>query len=585
MIFTRDANFLPATANPKNRSIEVIWSTGAGVMRSNDWSKEPYLEILDLSGANLDRFNNGAPVLNSHQSRTLSDQLGVVEKAWIENDVGKATIRFSSRADVEPIFDDISSGIIRNVSIGYKVNREERKEREGKPDIVLVREFELFELSFVPIPADSRAQTRNHTGDRMIHDDGHLVKEERSRICQIRSLCKKFGVDETIESELINNGQNLADARERILDAITSKNISHLRIEPGDLDEMKTKREAITKALEHRLDPSVVLSESAKRYHSHTLIDVARELIYDSRNLSRSEIAERAFHSTSDFPQILGNLANTTLVKSYESLVNSQNFRPLTRTRTVRDFKPITRVRLGETPDFVPIPEGAEITYGTIGEAHEQIKISSYGRGFAITRQAIINDSLDALSDIKKWSYAAARLESKLFWDEFTTGILSDKLPIFDVKHKNIAKNGSKLSIESLSEARIAMARHQGIDKRDGDYLDITPKFLVVPIELVTQAQQLMSHSMVPNTQDKINVFAGAYTIITDPRLKDPNAWYLVASPDHIDIAEMLYLEGQIGPKIESKVDFETSALRIKATMDVGCKVLDYRGVFMNKGV
>ncbi len=162
MITTRQANFVPSTANLEARSIEVIWSTGAGVLRSGGWNKEPYLEILDLGGANLERFNNGAPVLNSHQSRTLSDQLGVVERAWVEDNVGKAQIRFSSRPDVEPIFNDVATGILRNVSIGYKINKEEREERDNEPDILRVKEFELYELSFVPIPADSKAQTRNH---------------------------------------------------------------------------------------------------------------------------------------------------------------------------------------------------------------------------------------------------------------------------------------------------------------------------------------------------------------------------------------------------------------------------------------
>jgi HK97 family phage prohead protease len=585
MIVTRQASFLPATANIEARSIEVVWSTGAGVVRSGGWNKEPYIEVLDLEGANLERFNNGAPVLNSHQSRTLSDQLGVVEKAWVEDNVGKAKIRFSSRQDVEPIFNDVATGIIRNVSIGYKINKEEREERENEPDILRVKEFELFELSFVPIPADSKAQTRHYEEKSTMLDKEKIAKEERCRVDEIRSLCKKFEVEEAIETELVDSGMNISNARERILDSLTTKNVTSPRIESGSLDETVTKRDAIANALEHRIDPSVPLTEQARQYHSHTLVDVARELINDSRNLSRSQIAERAFHSTSDFPKILGNLVNTTLMKSYDALVNTQNFRPLTRTATVRDFKPITRVRLGETPNFLPLPEGAEITYGSTGEAQEQFKIGSYGRGFSITRQAIINDSLDAFSDIKKWSYAAARLESKLFWDEFTSGVLVDKLPIFDPKHKNVAKTGAKLSVESLSEARIAMARHQGLDAREGDFLDITPKFLIVPIELATQAQQLMSHAYVPNMQDKINVFAGAYTIITDARLKDPNAWYLAASPDYIDIAEMIYLEGHVGPRVESKIDFETSALRIKATMDVGCKILDYRGLYMNKGV
>ncbi len=92
---TRNANFVPETANVDSRSIEVIWSTGAPVLRSGGWGEKSYYEELDLTGADLSRFNRGAPVLNSHQSRNLSDQLGVVEKAWVEEGVGKAKIRFS----------------------------------------------------------------------------------------------------------------------------------------------------------------------------------------------------------------------------------------------------------------------------------------------------------------------------------------------------------------------------------------------------------------------------------------------------------------------------------------------------------
>lgn len=580
MLETRQANFIPSSANSTERTIEVIWSTGTGVLRTNTFRKEPFIEILDLEGANLDRFNNGAPVLNSHQSRTLQDQLGVVEKAWVENGVGKATLRFSSRPDVEPIFNDIASGIIRNVSIGYKINKKDWETRDKELDVLRVREFELFELSFVPIPADIKAQTRNHEENTMQDQ----VKIEKQRILDIKTLCRKFDMRKDFEDSLIESDATIESAREKVLEHLETKNVSNSRIEAGDFNETDTKREAITKALEHRIDSSQPLEGAARSYHSYSLIDLAREFVPNSRTMNRSEIAERAFHSSSDFPNILGNLANTTLMRSYESLSAKQNFRPLTKTKTVRDFKPVTRVRLGETPNFEVLPEGAEVTYGTVGEGQEQIKLSSYGKGFSITRQALINDSLDAFSDLKKWAYAASRLESRLFWDEFTSGILSDKLPIFDAKHKNIAKTPSKISIEALSEARIAMSKHQGIDSRDGDFLDITPKFLIVPMELVTLAQQFMSASLVANDQGKINVFAGAYTIIADPRLKDPNAWYLAASPETIDIAEMLYLEGNMGPRIESKVDFDTSSLKIKATMDVACKILDYRGLYMNKG-
>ncbi len=578
---TRNANFVPETANVDSRSIEVIWSTGAPVLRSGGWGEKSYYEELDLTGADLSRFNRGAPVLNSHQSRNLSDQLGVVEKAWVEEGVGKAKIRFSSRNDVAPIFKDICDGILRNVSIGYKINKQSLEKKEGdEPDVLRVQEFSLYELSFVPIPADGSAQTRAEETTnkekeplKLERSEKEILSKERARAVEIRDLCKKFDVE---GDHYIEAGTAIEEVRLGILQELANKPTSKIKIERGDLDESVTKREAITNALEHRIDSQIELKEYAKKYFQHSLTDMAREFV-DNKTLSRTELATRAFHSTSDFPKILGNLANTTLQRSYETLVDKQNFRPLTKNRTVRDFKPVSRVRLGETPSFKPLIEGAEITYATLGESQEQVKISSYGRGISITREAIINDSLDAFTSLRSWGAAAARLESKLFWDEFVNGKLSDGKTIYHKDHNNLIVD-APLSVDSLAKARIAMAKHQGLDKREGDYLDITPKYLVVPIELLTQAQQLMSQGFTPNDQGKINVFAGAYTILTDPRLGS-NAWYLAASPDYIDIAEMIYLEGNKGPTTESQVDFNTSSLRIKATMDVGCKILDYRGL------
>ena len=78
---------------------------------------------LDGSAVRLDRLNSGAPFLNSHDAWSLDSVLGVVVdgSARIANGQGTATIRFSERADVEPIFRDIAGGIILGAGpkIGY----------------------------------------------------------------------------------------------------------------------------------------------------------------------------------------------------------------------------------------------------------------------------------------------------------------------------------------------------------------------------------------------------------------------------------------------------------------------------------
>lgn len=139
---------------------EVTWSTGAQVRRFDWWEGEEFMEELDLSGADLTRLNAGAPVLDSHQSYGLSHVIGVVERAWVDGDAAKAEIRLSDRPEVAGIRQDVASGILRNLSVGYAISEIEhiKSSERGMPDLVRVTRFEPLELSIVPVPADHGAQ-------------------------------------------------------------------------------------------------------------------------------------------------------------------------------------------------------------------------------------------------------------------------------------------------------------------------------------------------------------------------------------------------------------------------------------------
>src|SRR5262249_34695086 len=110
--------------NPDSRSVRVTWTTGAAVRRLTP-DGDPYFEELSCDPAcvRMGRMQSGAPLLNSHNRWDLSGVLGVVEKAEIGGGIGTATVRFSNRPDVEPIFRDVKDRIIRNVSVGYIVHR------------------------------------------------------------------------------------------------------------------------------------------------------------------------------------------------------------------------------------------------------------------------------------------------------------------------------------------------------------------------------------------------------------------------------------------------------------------------------
>lgn len=156
----------PKTIDEEQRTVEVTWTTGARVRRHGFFTDDFDEELsLDEGAVDLGRLNSGAPVLNSHNAFDLTSVVGVVERAWIQGPKGRregrAVLRFSDRADVEPIWRDMRAGILRNISVGYEVSKWERVERKGDVALMRASSWTPLELSLVPIPADPRAQVRS----------------------------------------------------------------------------------------------------------------------------------------------------------------------------------------------------------------------------------------------------------------------------------------------------------------------------------------------------------------------------------------------------------------------------------------
>lgn len=158
------AFFEPKSFNKEKRTVDVVWTTGSRVKRFDWWTGDSFYEELSLDPkeVRLDRLNNGAPLLNNHNSWNLRDVIGVVERAEIKDGKGTATVRFSQREEVQDIISDIEAGIIRNISVGYKIHKfEEQEELVDKLPVFRAVDWEPLELSFVGIPADSGAQARS----------------------------------------------------------------------------------------------------------------------------------------------------------------------------------------------------------------------------------------------------------------------------------------------------------------------------------------------------------------------------------------------------------------------------------------
>jgi len=157
----RVATVQPKSFNEDKNTVDVVFSTGARVMRRSFWG-DVFAEELDMkrSSIRLDRLKKGAPVLDSHNRFSLSSQIGVVESARVEKGEGLATLRLSDLEEHKPIVDNIRSGIIKNISVGY-ITHKSREDEEDGLRVFRAVDWEPTEISFVTVPADAGAQARS----------------------------------------------------------------------------------------------------------------------------------------------------------------------------------------------------------------------------------------------------------------------------------------------------------------------------------------------------------------------------------------------------------------------------------------
>lgn len=134
-------------------------------------------EILDHSdgACDLSRLNEIGVVLFNHNRDKV---IGKIENAWIEENRGKAKIKFDSDDEAKTIMEKVSNGTLRGVSVGYVVDdwevvKEGKMSTDGRFEgpCYIARKWIPLEISIVSIPADSTVgvgrsfeeETKNNT--------------------------------------------------------------------------------------------------------------------------------------------------------------------------------------------------------------------------------------------------------------------------------------------------------------------------------------------------------------------------------------------------------------------------------------
>lgn len=232
---------LKAGADNQSDTIELSFS-----------SEEPYdrgwgTEILGHKNTECDlgwMASGRAPLLVDHDA-SVDNQVGVIERAWIENGRGKAVARFGKSARAQDMLQRVKDGQLGNVSVGYRINDMLLVEEHEDKSVYRVTSWKPLEASLVTIPADAsvgvgRSEHWENLEVNIHHKETitmteqvktvetpapvnseEVLKNERARIADISAIGRQFNMQD-IADEAIKSGLSADKFRHNVLTRLGS---------------------------------------------------------------------------------------------------------------------------------------------------------------------------------------------------------------------------------------------------------------------------------------------------------------------------------------------------------------------------
>lgn len=654
-------------ANLESRTVPASLSSESPVDRF--FGRE--ILVHDSDAVDLSRAGDGLPLLWNHNT---DEPIGVVERIKIKDGKLRGVLRFSNNKKAIEVFNDVRDGFLKNISIGYQVNK---FEEQANSNDIRVTGWTLLESSVVTVPADASVGiNRSLSGVNEMADENHTpavevgttdhsgagnepvtpirqidtnavrakaVLDERNRLKEIdgifaNPIVPRDSVYDGIRAQALNEGWSADQTRKIVMETLggEAEPVSNQGAVPDDVqvfgigrrsqpaespanqprplgagvrmgeDQTEKFRNGFTEAMLVKAgvltDRKSIDGARAGGFVGKRLIvlagDYCRMHGINTQAMDDDAVAARALtyraagQTTSDFTNILANVANKSLLQGWEEA--PETWQIWTRRGTLPDFKTAEISGLSGFTGLDEVPEDGDITYGKFTDRKETIKLVSYAKKYRITRKLIINDDLRALSAIPR---AMGRAGNRKVGD-ITYALLNgigptlnqDSTALFDTSsHKNYVAASTAPTVATLNTAAVAMAKQT--DPNTSAVLNIQPRFLMVPKALEHTARVLMAATYDPAGTGATlppNPFSGRYEVITDARLDGQTygtaAWYLLADPNIFDTFEVAFLNGMAEPYMRENQEWDGQGTSYLVGVDFGVSALDFRSVHKYRG-
>lgn len=203
-----NGEFRPDTVDLEARTMEVVFTTGQGGKRYDWYNDAEYIEELDVTPESVrtERLDKGLSVINDHRTHEGIDGVfGITEKYRFEGGQLIGTVRFATDEDSDKKFKKAADGILRHVSLGYKVHKYLKSRGEhDKLDTYRATDWEPTELSFTPVSFETENGTRSakHENEptNMVEieiKERTMNAEQRARLALLQGMATRSSEENT----------------------------------------------------------------------------------------------------------------------------------------------------------------------------------------------------------------------------------------------------------------------------------------------------------------------------------------------------------------------------------------------------
>lgn len=647
----RVASVVPATIDEENRTAEFTFTTGASVKRYNFWRDETYEEVLSLEAGHvrLDRMNGGsAPVLRDHRN-SIDHICGAVQSASIENGVGTCVVKMDSGDEqADRIWRQIKDGMIRSVSVGYRIHKIEITREEGKIPIYRAVDWEPHEVSLVAVPADAGAGVRDGGDEAPVEivdlargaegkeDEGmttpnnaptqettarngdsgngtvivnapgggdkpndsaqvraQAIADERQRIADINALVSTHSVlDEDFARKHITDGTTIEDVRAAALKVLGEQgddNQVRTQVVVGEsFDDPAKIRSALVNALGHNMEPGLIKLEGmAQKYRGYSPLNIAEECLAIAGVTPKSRSRDDLVRAAMHSTSDFPHLMADSGNMVLQAAYQAANptYRQIAAQKNFNDFRPHSFLSAGDFPELKKLGEHGEIKSGSMSEGKEAIKIDTYARKISLTRQLLVNDSLGAFGNFP--AMAGRRIAAQE--NQIVFAVLKAE------SGKGVKMNDGKAMFHAdhknlaasggaITVETLGAARSAMRKQKSKDGI---PLNIVAKILLVGPDKETEAEKITTSITATATGEVNPFSgkLMTVTDAEiEGNPWYTFADPSVVECLAYGYLNGNEAPMMAVKEGWDVDGAEFRVVHDFGAGATGTQGAYLNTG-